>query len=317
MKKLKVIGNIITVLAILFIIKKIFSLDLNVNIIFKGSNGVILGVCTLVYTIQLLLLCIPWINLVSIFTDGKVYQLKVPGLFSYLYTKSNILKYVPGNVFQYVGRNELAVRLQLSHVEVASATLVEIVLTLLSAFFISAVCIWAYTKQFILLYQEQFVWVLFVGALLFCMISIVFIKFYRDKVSLYYKKYRGLIKRRTAIVKVFFSFLFYAVNFLVNAALFLVILYLCGVYQLSFDAVRTLIGAFILSWAVGYVTPGSPGGIGVREVIMTAVIAGSGIASEDMIMLAMLFYRGVNIVGDIAAFILSFMFFHYKRKEEI
>ena len=48
-----------------------------------------------------------------------------------IYTQSNILKYIPGNVFQYVGRNKLAFDMNISHVDVACATILDILFCLI------------------------------------------------------------------------------------------------------------------------------------------------------------------------------------------
>ena len=79
---------------------------------------------------------------------------------------------------------------------------------------------------------------------------------------------------------------------------------ICVTNDLSPSAGGIIIGAFILSWLAGYITPGAPGGIGIRELLMTAIVAGSGIADVDSITTASAVYRVINILGDVLAFLI-------------
>lgn len=59
----------------------------------------------------------------------------------------------------------------------------------------------------------------------------------------------------------------------------------------------------LAAWLIGYATPGAPGGIGVREAMMVALLAGVA-TPEQALMLALLF-RGVTIIGDVVCFLLG------------
>lgn len=66
-----------------------------------------------------------------------------------------------------------------------------------------------------------------------------------------------------------------------------------------------LAGSFALAWVAGFVVPGSPGGIGVREAVLVTALApllGAGAALG----LAVLF-RVVAIAGDAVAFALGLL----------
>jgi len=55
-----------------------------------------------------------------------------------IYARNSILKYIPGNVFHFIGRNVSGRRLGRGHVRLAGATLFEIVFSIISAVLISA-----------------------------------------------------------------------------------------------------------------------------------------------------------------------------------
>jgi uncharacterized membrane protein YbhN (UPF0104 family) len=71
--------------------------------------------------------------------------------------------------------------------------------------------------------------------------------------------------------------------------------------------------AALAAWLVGYATPGAPGGIGVREAVLVALLAGTA-APEQALLLALLF-RGVTIVGDGVCFLLGLaLAAHWRRQ---
>ena len=66
-----------------------------------------------------------------------------------------------------------------------------------------------------------------------------------------------------------------------------------------------LTGAFMFAWIIGFVTPGAPGGIGIREGVMIFVCGGS---FPDRIVLFVLVMRIASILADVAAFIVGRVF---------
>ena len=75
-----------------------------------------------IFTAIIFFMSTPWVQFVRILSGKKIAMKDALPV----YTKCNLMKYVPGNVFQYVGRNQLAADLHISHVDVACATVLEI-----------------------------------------------------------------------------------------------------------------------------------------------------------------------------------------------
>lgn len=73
--------------------------------------------------------------------------------------------------------------------------------------------------------------------------------------------------------------------------------------NLSSLQVLQIIAYYMLTWVVGFVVPGAPGGIGVREMIIVMLM--NGIVGEEIILIAALIHRCLSILGDIAAYIFS------------
>lgn len=61
-----------------------------------------------------------------------------------------------------------------------------------------------------------------------------------------------------------------------------------------------LAGVFALAWSLGFVTPGAPGGLGVREAILVGQLGPSGLTAGEAIALAAAL-RVATILGDAVA----------------
>ena len=59
-----------------------------------------------------------------------------------------------------------------------------------------------------------------------------------------------------------------------------------------------VIGAYVLAWLAGLVTPGAPAGVGVRELVLLALLKGS--VGQTELLLAVLLGRLVTVSGDVA-----------------
>jgi len=63
--------------------------------------------------------------------------------------------------------------------------------------------------------------------------------------------------------------------------------------------------AFALSWMLGFLAPGAPAGLGVREGIMLALLSGS--APQEGVVMFVLFSRLATMVGDAACFTIGWL----------
>ncbi len=295
-KLLKRAGNLLTVLAILLIVRKMAALDIDYSALGNARSLIWMAVIALLYGLLVLASGWPWGIYVRMLTGAR---LPYPAV-AFVMTKANLLKYLPGNVFQYVGRNELAVRENLKHSDVGLATVFEILTQLTAA---GALGCLFYFKGFVKILREfgslagpaQFViyGVLLLaaaGALLFL------VRKKRDLI----RRYLGILadrKNRTVFLK---GFLFYVMYTLVNAGLYTATLILVLRMQPEAAGVFGLVGAFILAWIAGFVVLGAPGGIGIRELVMTFLVPQG--ADLQLILLGLVVYRLISISGDVLGF---------------
>jgi len=70
-------------------------------------------------------------------------------------------------------------------------------------------------------------------------------------------------------------------------------------------------GAFALSWLLGFLAPGVPAGLGVREGILVILL--SGAASDSQLLAFVLLTRLVTLLGDAINFIMGTLWFAFTK----
>ena len=304
---MKLTGNIIVIAALAFIVKKFADMDIDPKSF--RSTGVIvsLAVGAAVQTLLIVLGCYPWLVFTQSLSGRKIpFSAAMP-----VYTKSNIYKYLPGNVFQYVGRNKLAADMKISHVDVACATVFDIAFCVISTGIVSVVLLGGAIAELLEKYGRNLV----IAAV--CIIAaaavlgiFVFIKF-REKLGEYLSRYSKAFSRRN-FPKLLSGALYYFFNAILSAAMYFTALKMILGSEAEISELLTLTGAFMFAWIIGFVTPGAPGGIGIREGVMIFV---SGDKFADKIVLFVLVMRVSSVVADIFAFVIGRIYSVVKSAE--
>lgn len=304
-KKLaKIFGNVLTILSLLFIVKQIADLEINYGNIFNTRTILIMIAISVVYGVIIIIYCWPWRNYVKMITGTRLPFTEI----AFVMAKSNLLKYVPGNIFQYIGRNEIAVKRELKHGEVGMATVLEVVTNLLAAMLLGGIFYFDGFQKVVIQFGKELLSIMLVGIV---GLAIVLVVLWNKKKSVI-KKYTDILKKRKNIITVLKNLLFFACNALVNAGFYIVTL--ASVLGMNFDLkeVYILSGAYILAWITGFVIPGAPGGIGIREFVMTLLIPQS--VNSQLILLGLVIYRFINILGDVIGFLLAGVLVRIKEK---
>ena len=178
MKKIvKWIGRALMLLSIVFIVQKLFSYRDSLNVKLSANSILLMGVCALIY--GAIVYTGPYIykSLLRITTDCTIPYHKVASV----YCKSNIMKYLPGNVMQYVGRNEIAIEEKLPHSKVALATILEIIVVILSTIVIAICFSVSYAMEWINKFVEIKVSTVVILAFTLVTIAIIIIFVFKDK----------------------------------------------------------------------------------------------------------------------------------------
>ena len=215
-----------------------------------------------------------------------------------VYTATNLYKYIPGGVMYVVGRNRLAVETEeLTHPQVALSTVLEGVFIAFAALLLVAITVFDHAAEYIR--QEANVpivaIVVIISVLLIGGVAVyIFRKIISEKLKQLLENIRAL--SFSMIVK---RFAFGLILMAFWGGTFLATLIALG-QPVTFSHGVSIIGLFLLSWVAGFLTPGAPSGIGIREFVMLMFLG--GILYEDILLSAMIMHRIVAASGDILAY---------------
>ncbi|MCI1268622.1 MAG: lysylphosphatidylglycerol synthase domain-containing protein [Ruminococcus sp.] len=296
-KTIKIVGNILTVLALLFVVKKFIDMDADFSNLCSSGAVTAMIISFVLQTLIVIMGSFPWLVFTQSLSGVKIpFSKAMP-----VYTKSNIYKYLPGNVFQYIGRNKLATDMNISHVDVACATILDIIFCVFSTAIISVLLLGKTVSLLIEKYGQNLVVIACIVTLLFVLIFFVLCAKFREKMNNYFNRYKKAFERgkRRKFIQ---GILYYFLQNSLSAVMYFVSMKLIIGDAESTSELISLTGAFMFAWIIGFVTPGAPGGIGIRESVMLFVC---GNKFSDKIMLFVLALRISSVLADIAAFLIG------------
>ena len=229
------------------------------------------------YALSLFLLAFAWVLLIPRDRATPIARELVR-----VYGVTSIAKYLPGNVFHFAGRNIVGARLGLSHAAMARATVVESLLSVAMALGVALlVAAGSSAAGAVLRSRGGFVAVLVVALL---------------AVSLWLASRRlsvgvgvPALDPRAVLFACSCAAAFFAVSAVIAVAT-------NALLQPTAAPSATIAAAYLLAWTIGYVVPGAPGGVGVREATLLGLLA-STTAAPGILALA-LATRFITTLGD-------------------
>jgi len=69
----------------------------------------------------------------------------------------------------------------------------------------------------------------------------------------------------------------------------------------SWEQAAQMMAAYVTAWVLGFIVPGAPGGIGVRELVLTLLLSQAA-GGEQAAALGIL-HRVITVIGDFAAYV--------------
>ena len=220
------------------------------------------------------------------------------GKLSVIYSVSQFAKYIPGNVAHHLGRIALGGKLGIGLVAGSVSIVVEMLWVIAVAGIFALSSSQFHSLMMSIGLNVNFSWLLLVCALpLFIFgpqISTIIIR----RLELHGESFKF------EVLTLFKCLLLYAVMF-----------YLFGIilFALSLSiatgttaSVHFLTSCFALAWVAGLLTPGSPGGIGTREVTLIFLL--TPVFGPEISISLSIAMRIVTIFGDISAFLLGTFF---------
>ena len=224
-----------------------------------------------------------------------------------VYNNANMFKYIPGGVMYVIGRNQMAIETDgLSHGKVALATLFEGVLWAVAAIILSSI----FAIEYSLLYIQQLNFH-FVGLALGLVVFIVMLFLYRFRYHLLKKTFNTEDKDKGFQVRTVVKRLpFMLVIVSLWGASFLATMTILGQpFILSLGI--TIVGLYIMSWVIGFLTPGAPSGLGIREVVLLMFLG--AIVYEEILLSTIVVHRALQIAGDIVAYGIAWSYARFNK----
>lgn len=196
--------------------------------------------------------------------------------------RAQIAKYLPGNVVHFGGRQMLAARLDWPQRSAAAATVVEIVSLPLVAIFIVGICLLLGVDAQLTAVNVPILGVAVLGAAIVA-VSVLWVA------SARFERFDGvradvpLFRRVSGGVA-----LSYAGFFVLSGIAQSILMPSVGI--------GAVIMAATVAWVVGYLAPGVPAGIGVREALFLLVLG----SNVEGVVFGTLLFRIEMVVADVA-----------------
>jgi len=266
-------GSALAAVALVFVCKRLWVYASQIDLsAFPLALWGVIGGLSIVY--GLANLCLPRLWLACLHRQGVDLPLwRAVAIYGY----SQIGKYIPGNVAHLAGRQALAMLENLPGKAVAASMVWENILLL---------CVTCGT--FLLPALVPLFWRT-------CPLSLVLVLFVCMCAAL-------LCLGRYLLNKHIYNGMFWTLVFFICMA-FTWGVTLAGITGLSSAPDWLLVSSiwYVIAWLVGFVTPGAPAGLGMREAAIL-LLAKNGPFPEEALLLACLLCRCISVLGDVLFF---------------
>lgn len=298
-KYAKYAGYVITLIALIFIGKSLMSMNLDVKYIKNPYMAIGIGIfLSIGYAAVVYLSAYAWKSTLEFIHKDKIPFHEIITV----YAKSNIGKYLPGNIMQFVGRNILAGKLGFKQLDITFCTLIEIIMLVITDCILSLIFAMNSVK---LVLKDLFTKINPTNAfyILLALIIVVTVA-----VWVIVKK-SGIIKEyKQFFTKDFLKllcklFCIYSVTLIIPGVFLVFIFTLVLGAHVTLQTSMVIIAGYTISWVLGFIVPGAPGGIGVREAVVLLMLA--PLFTSNVVLLAAIVLRITSIIGDLIAFLLS------------
>ena len=291
----KLIGLLLVGLALAFVGLRVATYveDLGRAAAMPGTWGAV-ALSALLYGLLSLLLVLGWRVILGGINAG--FAVSYWDSFE-VYGRSQIAKYVPGNIFHFFGRQLLGRDKGWRQTAIALASVVE---TLLLGSSAAALVLLFGALNRPALFDVVPPLVLALGVVVAVAAPLILLRHGARLPGL--RRLTGLrdaesLGRGPAVWR---AFMIYTVFFLATAAVYWVLIDLV-VGEASVDLLPGVATAFVSGWLLGNMTPSAPGGIGVREAVMLPQL--SALLGEPQAVVIVIMFRLVTIGGDVLFFL--------------
>lgn len=215
---------------------------------------------------------------------------------------SQISKYIPGNVAHHVGRLALARNHGLSISRVSASMFLELCMLVAASGSCALIALGISGAQIV--YQQQGIGLIGILTLItvaFLLPLCVAFAFQRQQPAIVFKRFpeSQLVPPKLKVYAINFTSHF--VSFMLHGAVIVVLAH--GVFGFETIDFWLAVGIFSLAWLAGFVTPGAPAGMGIRDAILVAGLSLIHPAADAIALAAL--HRMTTVVGDISVFLIA------------
>lgn len=292
------LGTVLALVAIVYFVLKFRGQILDaLPLVAANGNWVVLSVLAGCVPLQMLCAAFAWRSLL-IFLQVDISRRSATSIV-YL---SQFARYLPGNVGHHVGKVVL-LRMQGVGLKSGAASIfLETIVVLFFGLLVSVAFLPVESIEFLLEYVSYW-WLLAVVLFIGLMLGVfLFRKHLKTCIDLFagYWQSVDLQSQWWRLLEIAFCYL---LNFFFIGAL----AWLIGkcIFGVNTVGLLEFTGIMSLAWTVGFLAPGAPAGLGVREVICLVLLAGS--FSDDVTLGIIVLHRLVLSAGDLLTFIIGLM----------
>jgi hypothetical protein len=238
------------------------------------------------YGAGLFFVCLAWRQLLWAWSGQKLGLREACRVFF----SSNLLKYLPSNVLHLAGRYAATRQQGYSHAAIVWSLVAENALSVSTA---AGLSLWFVFPLFKRYAANLAGWQ--IGAILVAAGAVGAFAATYIVAGQKFRAMAALSDRLPALAgSMLIAVLFYLGFFVLNAVLFQALL--VGETAAAREGFSNILGVLSLAWVVGFITPGAPAGVGVREAALVVGLQSIGFAGDALG--AALAYRLVTLIGD-------------------
>ncbi len=298
-------GYLLVALSLAYLAYKLSQIGLmGLSQFLNGKALAVLSGLVILYSLMNLLLASNWMRLVRMLSRDAA----VPKPLYRIYLQSVTAKYLPGNIFHIAGRHLLARDLPVPQATLLRANAAEILFIMSAAGLILLATLGESTPA-VIRYMRDRAGLLKTGALILIPLAGILLYGFRHTV----KREAGIFFGRGNRMDLMLSMAFYGLFFLFTSLILKGVLWLQIPAGFSAPASSlNLLHAFTLAWMAGFVIPGAPGGMGVREALLLLMLA--PFCGEPAALASSLLLRVITVLGDVLAFFYSLVLQRREKK---
>jgi glycosyltransferase 2 family protein len=292
----KIFGNALVLMAFYFILNRLWD-NWETLVAWQPKNHLIwlIGLDSLIFGMGCFLLSTAWGILLN-WCSGQKVSLK---LCHAIYGRTQLAKYIPGNIFHFVGRHVYGREAGLKHLPLICASGYEMLGVLFAASVMSLPGLLLLDEHLITLSPLSVLGILIIVMILIFGLSILAPRVLKTV------GYTDLPVRSVSdlLMGLGSVYMIYILFFLIYGAILVAIVYAVH----DFHDVREagiIMMTFSVAWIAGFITPGAPAGLGVREAIIVALL--TQLMDESQSLMVAFLFRLVSLFGDILFFALTY-----------